>query len=116
MGMMFGFAGHRRKQLNAELARIVEELARLGVERAYLVGDLADGDVKPASDLELVLVHRTAEPVQRRADFFTTHLRPRVGTRFHVYTPEEFDPYGTAADCDDVVLRAVRESGVGLFG
>ncbi|MFN0146389.1 MAG: hypothetical protein ACKVT1_07765 [Dehalococcoidia bacterium] len=112
MGMMFGFAGHRRQQLEAELRRMAEELPRLGVERAYLAGDLAGGAVRVESDLEIVLVHETAEPFHRRPDFFTTHLRPCVSTRFIVYTPAEFDRWQD----DDPFLRAVIGSGAGVTG
>ena len=110
MGMMFGFATHRRQQLEAELRRMAEELPRLGVARAYLVGDLARGEVRAESELEIVLVHETSERPQRRPDFFTTHLRPRVGTRFHVYTPAEFERWQN----DDPLLRGAIAAGPGL--
>ena len=45
MPMMFGFAQHRRQLLEAELARMLPELAPFGAARAYLVGDLALGTV-----------------------------------------------------------------------
>lgn len=106
MGMMFGFGTRRRHELEAELRRMAAELPRLGVERAYLAGDLADSRVDIESDLELVLVHETTEPFHRRADFFTAHLRPRVGTRFFVYTPDEFE---RDAEEDPLLLRIVRE-------
>lgn len=112
MGMMFGFASHRRQQLDAELRRMAEELPRLGVDRAYLCGDLAGGSVGAESELELVLVHETREPFHRRSDFFTTHLRPLVGTRFFVYTPAEFDRWQD----HDPLLRSVISAGVGLYG
>jgi len=89
--MMFGFAEHRRGLLEAELVRMVEELPKLGVRRLYVAGDLAARRVGAASELELVVVFETPEPYRRRPDFFVDHLRPRVGTRFHVYTPEEFE-------------------------
>ena len=108
MAMMFGFGQHRRQQLEAELKRMAQELPALGVEKAWLAGDLADGAVGPESDLELVLVHESGEPFQRRADFFATHLRPRVGTRFVVYRPTEFEE---CWDSDPVLLRAMAAGG-----
>ena len=110
MGIMFGFATHRRQQLDAELRRMAEELPRLGVGRAYLSGDLADGTVDVESELEIVLVHETAEVFHRRPDFFTTHLRPRVATHFIVYTRHEFE----ALQDDDPVLEAVIRAGTGI--
>jgi hypothetical protein len=105
---MFGFSKHRKAQLTEELRRIAPELARLGVERVWLAGDLIEERVTPESQLELVLVHPTREPFHRRSDFFVTHLRPTVGTQFVVYTPEEFD---TLQDRDDILVRARRSGG-----
>lgn len=106
--MMFGFSKHRKTQLTEELRRIAPELPRLGVERAWLAGDLAEDRVTPESQLEFVLVHRTGEPFHRRSDFFATHLRPTVGTRFVVYTPEEFS---ALQDRDDILIQARRSGG-----
>lgn len=108
MGMMFGFAANRRQLLEAELRRIAEELPRLGVERGYLSGALGAGVVDAESELELVLVHETAEPFRRRPDFFTTHLRPRVGTSFIVYTPKEFEHWQSEDPLLAGVLREAR--------
>jgi hypothetical protein len=105
MGIMFGFAGHRRQQLVAELKRMAAELPQLGVERAWLIGDLATDSMTPSSELELVLIHDTNEPFHRRADFFSTHLRPAVGTRFVVYTPDEAEEL---QDSDRVLIDAMR--------
>ncbi len=91
MPLIFGFAAQRRQLLEAEFLRIAAELGRLGVERFYLAGDLARDAVRAESDLEVVVVQATEESPARRADFFTSHLRPSVGTRFHVFTPAEFE-------------------------
>ncbi len=104
MAVMIGFAERRRELLEAELQRMAAELPMLGVERSYLLGDLATGEVDVASALELVLVRETAEPFQRRADFFVSHLQPRVATHYWVYTPEEFDELG---ERDPVLRRAL---------
>ncbi len=109
---MFGFAQHRRQQLDEELRRMAREMPALGVERAWLVGDLATGDVMHESELEIVAVMATEEPFQRRADFFLSHLRPSVGTRFVVYTPDEFEELQTR---DRVLIEAIRMGG-GLDG
>ncbi len=90
MPMVFGFATHRQQQLEAEFLRIAGSMRQLGAERFWLAGDLAMDRVRPDSELELLVVHETEQPFQRRSDFFQTHLRPQVGTRFIVYTPDEF--------------------------
>ena len=112
MPMVFGFATHRRQQLEAEFLRIAGEMRQLGAERFWLAGDLARNAVHPESELELLIVHETEQPFRRRSDFFQTHLRPQVGTQFVVYTPPEFaelhedDPYivDTLTHSDEVIV------------
>ena len=112
MPIMLGFASQRRQLLDAELERIAEELPPLGVHRAYLTGDVARGRIEPDTELELVLVQDTAEPFHRRADFFVSHLRPSVGTRFLVYSPDEFTELGSI----DPVLLEAKMHGEVIFG
>ena len=112
MPMMFGFARQRRQLLDAELQRILAEVLPFGAQRMYVTGDLARGRLTPASELELVIVQETAELFHRRPDFWVTHLRPRVGTRFVVYTPEEFE---ALAENDPVLVDAQR-SGMVVIG
>ena len=98
--------------LEEEVRRVAGELAQFGALRAWEVGDLARGRVGPASELELVIVQETDEPFRRRADFWVGHLRPRVGTRFLVYTPAELE----ALEEIDPVLLAARRLGEVLVG
>ncbi len=107
MAVMIGFAERRRELLEAELQRMAGELPTLGVERSYLTGDVARGEVEVGSALELVLVRETDEPFRRRADFFVSHLQPRVATHFWVYTPEEFEEL---AERDPVLRRALADN------
>ncbi len=101
--MMFGFSKQRREMLAAEAKRIAAVAPQLGALRLYAVGDLPSGRVGPASELELVIVQDTDEPFHRRADFWVGHVRPRVGTRFLVYTPEEFE---ALEQVDSLLVRA----------
>lgn len=107
MPMVFGFATHRRQQLEAEFLRIAGSMRQLGAQRFWLSGDLARGEVRPDSELELLIVHETEQPFHRRSDFFQTHLRPQVGTSFTVYTPDEFAELG---ERDRVILQATSLS------
>jgi hypothetical protein len=104
MPMMVGFATQRRQLLEAELARLVEELPPFGVQRIYATGPFAQGTVEADTPLELIFVHPTDAPAHRRADFFVDHLRPRLQTHFLVYTPEEFD---ALAEVDPVLVHAI---------
>lgn len=89
--MMYGFGIQRKQMLEAELQRLVEEMPQLGMTSMYLVGPFARGEVTPGTVLDLVIVQETDDPVHRRADFWTTHLRPRIGINFFVYTQQEFE-------------------------
>ena len=105
MGMMFGFGRERRQQLELEFARMAGELPALGALRILSLEDfLAREQVLPSDGLDLVVVLQTGEPYHRRADFLTSHLRPRVGTRFLVYTPDEYEEL---RDSDPVIRRAL---------
>ena len=44
------------------------------------------------------------EAPARRSDFFVSHLRPKVGTRIHVFTPEE---YALAAETHPLLREAL---------
>lgn len=113
MPMMIGFSRQRRQLLEAELQRLVAELPPLGVRRMYLTGELARGAAGPETELELVLVQDTDEPFHRRPDFFVAHVRPRIGTRFLVFTPAEFEELKGA---DPVLREAVRTGEVVIGG
>jgi hypothetical protein len=112
MPMMFGFAEHRRQLLEAEARRFAQEALPYGAMAAWIVGAMARGQVGPETELELVVVQVTDEPFQRRGDFWESHLRPRVGTRYLVYTPEEVDDLSET----DPLLREAMTTGESLVG
>ena len=103
--MIFGFGEHRRQLLESEVERIRAELPILGIERAYLIGDFAKGLVKPTTGLEFLVVHNTDAPYISRADFFTSHILPRAGCTWYVYTAKEFE---TLSSQDGPVARAMN--------
>lgn len=104
MPMIFGFGEHRRQLLESELERIRAELPILGIERVFLMGEFAEGRVRPASGLEFLVVQETDLPFRSRPDFFTSHILPRVGMKWHVYTPAEFE---SLKEEDPVVMKAL---------
>ncbi len=93
MPARIGFAPRRKQMLEAELERILEMFPQLGVEQAFLVGDMALDRVQPDSRLEMVIVQDIPGFFHRRSDFFSSHLSPMVGTIYMVYAPEEFDAH-----------------------
>ena len=105
MPIMIGFNEQRRRLLQQELARMLENLPQLGIEKAILVGPMAEGDVDSSSSIELVIVQETNASFAARANFFYSHLEPRVGLQAYVYTPEEFEEIGTN---DSPISRALQ--------
>ena len=109
---MYGFAAQRKQLLEVELERLSIEMPPLGAMRVSLTGDLAVNRVTPETALELVVIQATDQPFRRRADFWTTHLRPRIGINFFVYTPDEFEnPSGV-----DPLLRDAANNGEKVYG
>lgn len=91
MPVRIGFSRYRRQSLEKELERITGMMPQLGVEKAFLIGDLATGDVGPDSSLDMIMVLDLPGNFTRRMDFFTSHLGPMIGASFLVYTPDEFE-------------------------
>ena len=87
----WGAGERRRRQLEAELERIVAQLPGLGVLRAILFGSLARGDVGGHSDVDLILIADSGEPFLERGARFYRALAPAVGMDILAYTPEEFE-------------------------
>lgn len=112
MPMMFGFSDHRRQLLDAEARRFSQEAPPYGAMAAFIVGDYAWGTVTPETELELVIIQETDVPFQRRGEFWESHLRPRVGTRYIVYTPGEVDEF----ESSDPLLQRAMEEGEALVG
>jgi hypothetical protein len=110
--MMFGFAAHRRQLLEAEARRFATESVPFGAMAAWIVGDMARGEIGPETELELVIIQETDKPFQRRGEFWESHIRPRVGTRYLVYTPDEVDELSES----DPLLQQAMTSGEALVG
>jgi uncharacterized protein len=85
----WGARERRRRQLDAELTRIVAALPRLGVARAIVFGSVARGDVSGGSDLDLILVAASRQRFIDRCTAFYRALAPPIGVDLLVYTPEE---------------------------
>ena len=98
--------------LESELQRLVAEMPQLGMQSMYLVGPFSQGDVGPKTVLDLVVVQETEESIHRRADFWTTHLRPRIGINYYVYTPDEFEINLE----DDLLLQHAFSIGERVYG
>ena len=91
MPMRVGFGEFRRQMLERDLQAIEEMIPILSVAKVILTGDMAAGDFKPDTKIELVIVHETEYSFGRRADFFSYHLPSSVDIDTLVYTPAEFE-------------------------
>ena len=91
MPVRIGFTKFRQQMLEQELENIQGLLPTLGVEKVILTGDMVTGKYSPDSRIDLIIVHDTARPFGRRADFFSYHQGSGVEVDTLVYTPEEFD-------------------------
>ena len=74
--MVFGFATHRRQQLEAEFLRIAGSMRQLGAERFWLTGDLARNDQRIAQAAILRMARRQGQQV-------VTRIRCRGDIRHH---------------------------------
>jgi predicted nucleotidyltransferase len=83
--------GKRREKLEKELDRAVDELKRMGAERIILIGSMAEGDIGPFSDIDLVVVMRTQERFLDRLKTAYGKIRPSVAMDILIYSPDELD-------------------------
>ena len=82
----------RKELLDKELARYIRLLREHGApERVILFGTLATGMINEWSDIDLIVVEKTALPFFQRLRTVHKLLRPKVGIDIMVYTPEEFE-------------------------
>ncbi len=82
----------RKQLLEQELKRYLSLLAGHDQpERVILFGSLVGGNVRPESDIDLVIIKQTELPFWKRLREMRRLLQPRVGTDVLVYTPNEFE-------------------------
>ena len=82
----------RKQLLEQELKRYLSLLTGHDQpERVILFGSLVGGNVRPESDIDLVIIKQTELPFWKRLREMRRLLQPRVGTDILVYTPNEFE-------------------------
>ena len=112
MPMMVGFSTQRQEALRSEVQRYASLMPTLGVDRAIVVGDLTIGQVNPTTPIQLVVVMDNEHPFSRRADFFYSHLEPRVALEVSVYNRDEFEEL---SESETPMGRLIRR-GDSIFG
>lgn len=81
----------KKKLLEAEVSRIVAVLQRdYEPERIILFGSLAEGEIHEWSDIDLLIVKKTAKrPIDRILEV-SRFIKARIGIDLFAYTPDEF--------------------------
>ncbi len=82
----------REKILKDELKRIVKIIKdEYSPEKIILFGSMAKGEIHEWSDIDLLIIKKTAaRPIDRCVEIARL-TKPKVGIDLFVYTPEEFD-------------------------
>jgi predicted nucleotidyltransferase len=78
--------------LQEELHRIMDIVIReYQPEKLILFGSAAQGELHEWSDLDLVIIKKTDQPLLERIGDILRLVRPRMGLDVLVYTPEEME-------------------------
>ncbi len=77
------------RDLGAEMARLTETAAALGVQRVIAFGSMAQDNPGLSSDLDLLVVWDTPLDFLTRTAELYQQLQPQVAVDLLVYTPDE---------------------------
>jgi hypothetical protein len=104
--IVFGFSNHRKNCLERELSKFSNESKQLGAKSLGVFGDYPLGKITPDTPLDLIIIQETEKEFINRDEFWITHLRPSVHTRFFVYTPEEYKNLNT----HNYTIKIIKQS------
>lgn len=103
----------RGKKLKAELERILAILRkRVRPEKIILFGSLASGRFRPESDIDLLIVQDSKEPIFERVKRLESILERRYAADLIVLTSEEVQ---TLLDSDNRYLKDIFSHGRVLY-
>ena len=103
----------RGKELTAELERILGILRnRVHPEKVILFGSLASGRLRPESDIDLLIVQNSKEPIFERVKRLERVLERRYAADLIVLTPQEVQ---TLLDTDNRYLKDIFSHGKVLY-
>lgn len=103
----------RGKELKIELERILEVLRkRVRPEKIILFGSLASGRFRPESDIDLLIVQDSNEPIFERVKRLESVLERRYAADLIVLTPREVQ---TLLDSDNRYLKDIFSHGTVLY-
>tara|TARA_Y100001970_G_scaffold293949_1_gene444986 strand:- start:79136 stop:79495 length:360 start_codon:yes stop_codon:yes gene_type:complete len=104
--IVFGFSNHRKNCLENELSKFSNDSKQLGAKSLAVFGDFTLSKISPDTSLDLLIIQETEEEFINRDEFWITHLRPSVHTRFFVYTPEEYKQFSN----NNYVINNIKNS------
>ena len=81
----------RRRKLESELERAVEELKHMGAERIVLIGSMSEDDIGPFSDIDLLVVMPSEKRFLDRLKDAYGRIQPSVAMDILIYSPEEVE-------------------------
>ena len=103
----------RGKELEAELERILGILKnRIHPEKVILFGSLASGRLRPESDIDLLIVQDSKDPIFERTKKIETVLDRRYAADLIVLTPAELQ---SLLDSDNRYLKNIFCDGKVLY-
>lgn len=111
MGIKTGLREKRKKILEDELKRILQEIIKLNVEKIILFGSFAKGKINKKSDLDLIIVKETDKKFLDRLDEIYSHIKNRVAVDIFVYTPSEFNEMCAK----NYFIKSVLKQGIVLY-
>jgi predicted nucleotidyltransferase len=98
---LFGMTGKRKlwqkrrehhiARVRSEIERLQNELISLGAERVILFGSAAREELGLGSDIDLIVVMKSALNFVERTGALYKILQPRLDADILAYTPEEFE-------------------------
>lgn len=97
----------RKRRLQSELERAVEELKQMGAQQIILIGSMAMDKFSPLSDIDLVVVMETEDRFLDRLKTAYEKIKPVVAMDLLIYTPEEFEEMSQTRP---FLIHALKES------
>ena len=99
-----------RKLLESELARIVQDLKKMGARRIVLFGSLARGEPRVRSDIDLLVIFRDRDHFKSRMRKVYSEIEAEVDFDILAYNEEEF-----ARIKDRTLFRRIEKEGKVLY-
>lgn len=98
--------------LNPVVKNVLNQLKRYNPEKIILFGSYAHGKPTQNSDVDLLVIKKTADPFLERQKKVHLLLRTTTPVDVFVFTPEEFEH----AKKNNLLIREATKSGKLIYG